>query len=451
MSPIDWRAAWQYPGRLNVTHKRQVEPPHVAEGVGWPKGWLYTSPLSKFLYVYQCDNILISLSLPFSAAVETRGRTEILASFQKKCYFQQMLKEGSEVKLKRGAQDRIRALLADVPFIRLEGAGREFNEPSHNREVDFLVRLKANGRPLHLICEVKGNGQPRYVRAAVAQLRNYIEHQQRDAYGVVIAPYFSPASQQICREENIGFLDFEGNCRLVFNGVFIERAVPLKPSTERRELKSIYSPKSAQVLRVLLRKPERRWKVVNLAEAARVSLGLASNVRNALIDREWAKSDTEGLFLINPDALLDRWQDTYNHSPGRRLAFYTALHGGKFQERIPKILASANRDGAAMLASFSAAQWLAPYARVNTHHFYADEKGVTALREGLELSSSTRGENVIVMQVKDDGIFNDAVEPVPSIHCTSAVQTYLDLSIAGERGKEAAEHLRAERLKWQKK
>lgn len=355
------------------------------------------------------------------------------------------------MKLEREAQDRIQAMLAGVPFIRFERADREFNEPSRNREVNFMVHLKANGRPWRLVCEVKGNGQPRYIRSAVAQLRNYIEHQQRDAYGVVIAPYFSPASQQICRDENIGFLDFEGNCRLVFNGVFIERAVPLKPSTERRELKSIYSPRSAQVLRLLLRQPERRWKVVDLAAAAHVSLGQASNVRNALIDREWAESDSEGLFLTNPDALLDSWQDAYDHSPGKRLAFYTALHGRSFQERIPKVLESANRNGAAMLASFSAAQWLAPYARVSTHHFYANESGVAALCEGLELSSSARGENVIVMQVKDDGIFYDAVEPVTSIRCTSAVQTYLDLSISGERGKEAAEHLKVERLKWKKK
>jgi hypothetical protein len=361
-----------------------------------------------------------------------------------------MLKEHPEVKLEREAQDRLQALLADVPFIRVEGADREVVEPSRNREVDFLIRLQANGRPLQLICEVKGNGQPRYVRSAVAQLRNYIEH-QRDAYGVVIAPYVSPASQKICRDEDISFLDFEGNCRLVFDGVFIERAVPPKPSTERRELKSIFSPKSAQVLRVLLRKPERRWKVVDLAEAACVSLGQASNVRNALIDREWAESVSEGLFLTNPDALLDSWRDAYVRSPGQRLAFYTPLHGSSFQERIPKILETANLDGAAMLASFSAAQWLAPYARVNTNHFYVNEVGLATLHEGLELSSPARGENVIVMQVKDDGIFNDAVEPVPGIRCTSAVQTYLDLSIAGERGKEAAEHLRVERLKWQKK
>jgi hypothetical protein len=33
--------------------------------------------------------------------------------------------------------------------------------------------------------------------------------------------------------------------------------------------------------------------------------------------------------------------------------------------------------------------------------------------------------------------------------CTSPVQTYLDLAAAGERGQEAADHLRQERLQWQ--
>jgi hypothetical protein len=101
-----------------------------------------------------------------------------------------------------------------------------------------------------------------------------------------------------------------------------------------------------------------------------------------------------------------------------------------------------------MLASFSAAQWLAPYARTNTLYFHGDHKGLSVLQERLALSSPARGENVVISQIKDDGLFRDAVEPVPHLLCTSPVQTYLDLYIAGERGKEAAEHLREEKLKW---
>ena len=51
---------------------------------------------------------------------------------------------------------------------------------------------------------------------------------------------------------------------------------------------------------------------------------------------------------------------------------------------------------------------------------------------------------------KDLGLLVDTIELAPGAVCTSPIQTYLDLSIAGERGTEAAEHLRQERLSWPK-
>jgi hypothetical protein len=72
------------------------------------------------------------------------------------------------------------------------------------------------------------------------------------------------------------------------------------------------------------------------------------------------------------------------------------------------------------------------------------------IRQSLRLSSSLKGENVIVSAPRDRGVFLDVYEPVPGIRCTSPVQTYLDLSVSGERGREAAEHLRRTRLTWQK-
>ena len=101
-----------------------------------------------------------------------------------------------------------------------------------------------------------------------------------------------------------------------------------------------------------------------------------------------------------------------------------------------------------MFASFSAAQWLAPYARAATHFLYADKAGLDVLQHELKLSSAAKGENVVITQLNDPGLFRDRVEPAPGIICTSLVQTYLDLAAAGERGREAADHLRQEKLKW---
>ncbi len=362
-----------------------------------------------------------------------------------------MLKQSPGVKLEKEAVHRLRALLAEVPFVSVESVKQNVVDLDHRREFDLLLEVKSNGRPQKIVCEFKSNGQPRIVRNAINQLRFYVEALDKRAYGVVIAPYLSPDAQELCREENVGYLDFEGNCRLVFDGVFIERAVPLRPVTERREIKSIFAPKSAQILRLLLRDPKRPWKVAELAKQADVSFGHVSNVRHALIDREWARSDREGLILTHPDALLNSWRAVYERPSGKSFPFYTTLHGSALQQRLPNLLEEANRKGEAMLASYSAAQWLAPYARVSVSDFYADLKGLAVLRERLDLSSPARGENVIILQIDDDGLFRDAVEPAPHVRCTSPVQTYLDLYVAGERGREAAEHLREEKLQWQKK
>ena len=104
--------------------------------------------------------------------------------------------------------------------------------------------------------------------------------------------------------------------------------------------------------------------------------------------------------------------------------------------------------GSAIFASFSAARWLAPYGRTGTEDFYADEAGLERLRATLKLSSASKGENVIVIVPRDSGLFRDTVEPAPGAICTSPVQTYLDLAVAGERGREAADYLRHQRLTW---
>ncbi|MFX7883280.1 hypothetical protein ABTK06_20040, partial [Acinetobacter baumannii] len=71
---------------------------------------------------------------------------------------------------------------------------------------------------------------------------------------------------------------------------------------------------------------------MELAQAAAVSLGHVSNVRTALLERDWAQVAEGGLFLSEPDALLDEWQDAYTPPAGERLAFYTPLHGSAFEQ-----------------------------------------------------------------------------------------------------------------------
>ncbi len=346
------------------------------------------------------------------------------------------------------AADALGTLIDQVPAIKLEDIKVE--PPGPDRGIDILARVNVSDRPHVLVCQLKASGQPRHVRMALLQLRNYIAHFGNEAIPILIAPYLSPEAQALCREHEVGFLDLEGNARLVFDSVFIERLVSGKPSVERRELKSLFKPKSAQVLRVMLRDPARPWRVTELAEIAGVSLGHVSNVRSGLLDREWGQVSDKGLFISEPDALLNAWRDSYEPPAGKRISFYTTLHGSSFEEAARQALHPGPENGHAVLASFSAAQWLAPYGRTGMQYFYADNAGLERLQVGLKLSPASKGENVVVTLPKDQGLFRDIVEPAPGAVCTSPVQTYLDLTAAGERGREAAEHLRKERLTWPK-
>lgn len=361
-----------------------------------------------------------------------------------------MLKQADRGKeLEEDGAALIKRLLGEVPFVHVEGVERE-PRLAEGARPDLLVRAASGGKEYQLVCEFKTHGQPRSAREAAAQLRYYCDRIGEGAHGIFLAPYISPASRQICAEHGVGFADLEGNCRLVFDSVFIEREAATKPVAQRRELRSLFAPKSAQVLRVMLRKPAHQWKVTDLAKNAGVSIGHVSNVRSALLEREWAQAGPDGFYISDPGALLDEWCDDYRGPPGERRAFYTTLHGNALTAAVREALQQADASGKVMLASYSAAHWLAPYARVPTEYFYANGDGLRVLQNALKLESIAKGENVIVWRLDDAGFFRDSVEPAPGISCTSPVQTYLDLCVAGERGREAADHLRAERLSWRR-
>lgn len=358
-----------------------------------------------------------------------------------------MMKIANSLKIEQQAANALRQILQEIPATEY----LEVQSTTHqkaDRSIDLIAHIDVFGNRHTLVAEVKSSGQPRHVRSALLSLRDYVERHAEPVTPVLIAPYLSNDAQALCREYGVAFIDLEGNAHLAFGTFFISRQVASKPATERRELRSLFKPKSAQVLRTMLREPGHPWKVAELAAAAAVSLGHVSNVRANLLKREWAQLSSDGMFLSNPDALLDTWRKAYEPPLGERQGFYTTLHGSSFEKAMRTLPSALAGYGVTALASFSAAQWLAPYGRTGTQYFYADRIGLDQLRAVLELSPADKGENVIVTVLNEQGVFLDLIEPAPGVICTSPVQTYLDLFNAGERGQEAAEHLRREKLQW---
>ena len=320
--------------------------------------------------------------------------------------------------------------------------------PERRGRPDVALKIRLGDARWTLIVELKPNGQPMHIRSALHQLNKYRQQAGAAAVPILIAPFLSAEGRRLCIEDGVSFIDLHGNSRLAFGAVYIETEVDGSPATERRGVKSLFRPKSAQVLRVLLRDPKHPWRVAELAEVADVSLGHVSNVRAGLIEREWAKVSESGLVVAKPDEILDAWVEAYEPPAGKRMKFYTPLHGEVLQKAIRSAIDCRHEQGGAMLASFSAAQWLAPFGRHASQFLYCDASALDQISSELGLEPTSKGENVIVTVLFDAGLFRDAISPAEGVFCTSVVQTYLDLAASGERGKEAAEHLRLERLKW---
>ena len=212
------------------------------------------------------------------------------------------------------AAEALRSLVERNPEIMVDEI--VFGPPGPGHPVDILASISAFGRHHKLACEVRSNGQPRHVRNAILYVRDYVSNLEFDAAPMVSAPFLSEQSRALCIKSGVGYLDLHGNAFLQVPGILIEISVPGEPPAERRDLKSLFRPKAAQILRVMLRKPKRAWRVTELACAASASLGHVSNVRRALLSREWAEELSDGVVLSRSGCSAGRM--ACRLSPSRR-------------------------------------------------------------------------------------------------------------------------------------
>jgi hypothetical protein len=322
------------------------------------------------------------------------------------------------------------ACLQEAPFIRVK--------PERTRrrddEADIVLNLRTKAGSLSLMAEVKTTGQPRVAREAVNHLLR-LRREHPDAYGVFVAPYVSPEAAEICRKDDIGYLDLAGNCRLSFDQVFISREGFRNKFTQRRDLRSLYAPKATRVLRALLMSKSKWWKIQALADEVGVSIGQIANVKKNLRDREWLADGKEGFRLTNPQALLREWADNYTYRNSTVRDFYAMNEIDDVEAAIAKECREFGVEYA--FTGFSAARRIAPTVRGQRAMAYVSTISEALLkRVGLKEVSS--GANVSLLVPYDEGVFYMASE-VDSMRTVCPVQLYLDLKGYKGRGDEAAE------------
>jgi hypothetical protein len=335
---------------------------------------------------------------------------------------------------------RLNQVLGEVPFLRISSTRKKPADLAAG--IDISVNVTANGTPWRLLLEVKSSGEPRIARAAIQRILA-VTRQREPQYGLLGAPYVGPETQKICKEAGVGFIDLVGNCRLVFDKVYIERRGFPKPKAERRPLRSLFSPKASRVLRVLFEEPRQPWQVQRLAREARVSLGLAAKVKQRLLDLEYARQERTGIQLTNPEELLSAWAAALASRKRITVGVYAAGDPPQIEEAL-RVYCATN-DIRYAFTQFSGAARVAPFTRYARGAAYA-EADPRSLVAKLGWKIVDTGANFTLPWPFDEGVFYGA-RTIGQDRVVSDVQLYLDLMESKGRGQEAATAILEQKLR----
>jgi len=305
--------------------------------------------------------------------------------------------------------------------------------------VDVLVRFRMGAETKTLICEVRPVGQPRHLREAITHLRG-LRRPVPGAYPVVSAPYISPQSAALARQNGCGYVDLSGNCYLAFDNVLIEKEGKPNARPASRPLKTLFAPRATRVVRALLVEHDRTWRLEELGRAVGVSLGHVHNVVKRLEELEWVEREREGRFrLQKPGDLLDAWRDAYTYRTNTLAAFDSSV--GE-RRRVMETLA---RQATSMGMTYgftlhAGASLIGPQVRVSTVHCYvAGDPEPLARALGLQ---PVDGEGLVyLMTPYDPGVFYAPVTK-GGLRVVSLPQLYVDLYHHERRGREQADKLR---------
>jgi hypothetical protein len=341
------------------------------------------------------------------------------------------------------AKKSLDSIFSVIPFLEIKDS--KTNVRFGNKVFDIVVSALLSGKLAKFVFELKTQAEPRFVRMAAAQMKDFLQNSE-NFYGILVAPYFSYNSRQICKEAGVGCVDLAGNAYLSFRNIFIDKSGIANPFSTARVSKSIFFPKSSRILRVLLTAPSRRWTVENISQESGISIGLASRVKQALLAEEWIKEENRRFFLAKPEEALDQWSKNYTYEKNRLFFFYSGLTEEQIEAGIKKECNRKNyRYG---LALFSGARKIAPFVRFLRFFSYIDGN-IEDIADALKLKKVESGANVTLLQPYDDGVFY-GLQDINCIKVVSDIQLYLDLKSYKGRGEEAAQAIFEQRIrpKW---
>lgn len=257
----------------------------------------------------------------------------------------------------------------------------------------------------------------------------------------------SPRVAELCRQNRVAYLDEAGNCWLRAPGLYVH--VTGRPSTrpDTRPAVDAFATRSSRVARALLGDPSRVWTLSDLAGEARVSVGLAWKVKQALLEEGFIQVSGKRIALRDAPGLLDAWEKKYV-MPAGKVSLYAIGRTDELEARLAECCQAGQIRCA--LTGLSGAWRAAPAVRYATTSAYVDvatkPAGADELARCLQATPADTGANLILYPTRDESVFF-GMRTLAGMHVVSPIQLYLDLLRVAGRGEDAANEIMAREIK----
>jgi len=308
------------------------------------------------------------------------------------------------------------------------------------------VTLGRGAVPVDMLCAALTEGYPAEVRRFIKRLgREGVRPQDPDTVAVLIAPYLSPEARSLCRSAGLGYFDLAGNAGLDTTNVYLEVTGRPNPHAREKQLRSPFSGKAERVARRLLVETERTWTMRELAQAAGVSLGMASMATTALAAAGLVTKGRGRLSVSNPGAMLNAWLESYDL---RRSAWHIYRSWWGVEELQQRLAQRCRAHGRSALTLWSgAAHLLGENLSAPRLAFYW-QGDIEPLIEIMNLDEIKGRTYVFVFEPYDDSVLWETQRAGDDLEVVHPVQLFLDLGSGDDAELELAQRVRATLLGW---
>lgn len=267
-----------------------------------------------------------------------------------------------------------------------------------------------------------------------------IEKKKNDAGAcILISPYISDRTAQICEKNGIGYFDYAGNCLFVGHSIYLSERGNKNPQPKQCSAVSVFersSVVSSLILRELFADIDKVWKLKHLSEKVGCSIGQVSKVMDFLVRNAWAVKTAEGYAVSEPGLVLKEWGRTYGKKEMLSYSCYSLDNLSALEGKLRKLKQDMGIES--YLTGLSGGVRYAPVVRYNKVHVYMAPEDIREAIGYLGIKEVDSGANVVIFPLENDSYIKDC-RIITGDMVVSPLQIYLDSLQLKGRGEEMAE------------